>query len=180
MASNSRFWRRTTLAGRQSWCWWSIRRSRCSSRRSSRSSSPALFSTLARSRWLVAWRCFFRTSSIGCHELAKGTPHLSLKSAMCFRRWSSCEQLTLQALRRPWVSSAILETFEADMADLPQVCDDSVDAGVFLDSAVIGVGYLIGFVLMSLSIKPFGRRKILGLMSKTRFEILIFTWIFRF
>jgi hypothetical protein len=78
------------------------------------------------------------------------------------------------------VSSAILETFEAVKADLPQVCDDSVDAGVFLDSAVIGVGYLIGFVLMSLSIKPFGRRKILGLMSKTRFEILIFTWIFRF
>jgi MFS transporter, VNT family, synaptic vesicle glycoprotein 2 len=39
-------------------------------------------------------------------------------------------------------------------------CDDSVNTSVFVDSAIIGFAYLVGFILISVTIKPFGRRKL--------------------
>lgn len=37
-------------------------------------------------------------------------------------------------------------------------CDDSVDSSVFIDSAFVGLVVLAAFILISITIKPFGRR----------------------
>lgn len=52
-----------------------------------------------------------------------------------------------------------------------QVCDDSVNGSVFIDSLYVGIGYLIGFSVLALTIKSLGRRKIFGLyLSYWRFS----------
>ena len=56
-----------------------------------------------------------------------------------------------------------------------QICDDSVDPSVFIDSAYIGVAILLSFIILSLIIKPLGRRPIFGLA-----KIFIFFFAFLF
>ncbi len=41
-------------------------------------------------------------------------------------------------------------------------CDDSIDTSVFINSSLIGVAYFLGFVMISLTMKPLGRRMIFG------------------
>lgn len=42
-------------------------------------------------------------------------------------------------------------------------CDDSIDTSVFINSSLIGVAYTLGFVMISLTMKPLGRRILFGL-----------------
>lgn len=59
---------------------------------------------------------------------------------------------------------AICDAFKSEQTnvteDAANTCSDSIDSDVFIDSAYVGVAYLIAFTLISLTIKPFGRRKL--------------------
>lgn len=43
-----------------------------------------------------------------------------------------------------------------------QICDDSMDSSVFIDSLYVGVGYTIGFAVLASTIKSLGRRIVFG------------------
>lgn len=58
---------------------------------------------------------------------------------------------------------AICDAFESDAKiarNETATCNDSINVDVFIESAYVGVAYLIGFILISLTIQPFGRRKL--------------------
>lgn len=87
------------LAGRRSWCWWSIRRFRCSSRPTSSSSLRALSFTSARLRLQAGWQCSFPTFSIGCRKPEMATMRSSWGSATCYTRLMMWSRLTARKLQ---------------------------------------------------------------------------------
>lgn len=65
------------------------------------------------------------------------------------------------------VCEALTELSFSIFRTLLQACNDSVNPSVFVDTTAIGVGFLIGFVTLSLSIKFLGRRKVFGMFNET-------------
>lgn len=59
------------------------------------------------------------------------------------------------------VNQKLLRPFEISSHTFPlfnQVCDDSVDSGVYFDSAIVGAAIFVAFVILSLTIDKLGRR----------------------
>lgn len=55
----------------------------------------------------------------------------------------------------------VLQKSATNSSDIsPVICDDKVDLSIFIDSSMMGVFFLIGFIALSSSIKTLGRRKI--------------------
>jgi hypothetical protein len=58
------------------------------------------------------------------------------------------------------VCDVLQKSREISNETLPIICDDAVDLSIFVDSVMMGIFFLIGFIALSSSIKILGRRKI--------------------